>query len=405
MIKILNIEVNNFKSLFQTKIDQFGVTNLFYGYNNSGKSNIFKFLKLLFERKKIGTSINYLDENSNVNQENRLNTLANFWSGYILDNPFLFSKNNRRNPIIFQVELEISNSILPENALLKRNKYLGKETTKLLIKGKITSENSEVSFLQIEEGFLNGKQFFRAEDKLEYFFEGSSTIDRKIGEVILALLDDLVLLIDSDRNFVKEKSKDGVSLAESKDFKNGLFELYINAEKNDSFNNLINFLSTFKFSEKALTSLKSNVKSFPFNENTEIGFARFEEEMEIMLRNNFTKLPLKNFGTGIQQFLFLLAKIHFNNSKIVIIEELELNLSPLYQKELLTFLKSLIPNLFSQLLFSSHSPYFTQKEAVMIDIIHHVQIDYVLAGGTSVECYDDIADTNDAENDFFYFND
>ena len=55
----------------------------------------------------------------------------------------------------------------------------------------------------------------------------------------------------------------------------------------------------------------------------------------------------------------------------------------------------MIPDFFDQLMFSSHAHYFTQKESVMIDVIHHVMIDFVVQGGTSVDSHDDIADTYD----------
>lgn len=52
MIKLQEINVTNFKSLINTKIDMFDNINMFYGFNNSGKSNIFKFLEILFSSKK-----------------------------------------------------------------------------------------------------------------------------------------------------------------------------------------------------------------------------------------------------------------------------------------------------------------------------------------------------------------
>ena len=275
--------------------------------------------------------------------------------------------------------------------------------------------------MQIEKGFLNNKLFYRSEDRVDFFFEpivipkkslakakvstsAPSPIDKKVFQDLLKLFNDLVLLIDSDRNFVKEIAKDGIDSLDVKSFKNGLYDLYINADKNETFNQLISFLGKFNFSGPAVTELKSNIRSFPFNADTDIGFAKFGNEIEVMLKNESGKLPLKNFGTGVQQFLFLLAKIHFNKSRIVIIEEIELNLSPLYQKELLQFLKTLMPGLFSQLHFSSHSPYFTQKNVILVDIVQHVQIDYTVAGGTSVDSHTDIAEINDIESNFFYFN-
>ena len=76
-----------------------------------------------------------------------------------------------------------------------------------------------------------------------------------------------------------------------------------------------------------------------------------------------------------------------NKSRVVIIEEIELNLSPLYQKELLLFVKSLIGSSYDQLMFSSHSPFFTLKNSDLVDVIQHVQIDNTVDPGTKVDSH------------------
>ncbi len=389
MIKLNKIEVQNFKSLVNTQVEALGDVNLFFGFNNSGKSNIFKFLKILFERKRKGTKIKYESSESIKTITDTLVETTNFWSGYIWSEPFLFTKNNRDNAITFTVELIIRNNLMPQEEQLKAENFLSKTNeTKLVLVGEITARDTETSYLQIQKALLNGKIFYKYEDQIDEFFPTKgSKIDKQVGADILLILNDLVLLIDSDRNLTIEKVKDGVATFDVKNFKNALYELYINAEKNESFNLLNRFLGNFEFSEDGRGRLGSNLNSFPFNHANDIGFTKFDSEIEIMLKNNEGKLPLKNFGTGIQQFLYLLTIIHMSKSRIVIIEEIELNLSPLYQKELLLFIKSLMPHSFDQLLFSSHSPFFTKKDAILIDYIHHIVIDY-LVEGTTVECHD-----------------
>lgn len=402
MIKLLNLEVKNFRSLIDTTIEEFGNVNMFYGFNNSGKSNIFKFLKLLFERKRSATTIKYQPDEGNLQKATQTGTLmqdAPFWRGEIRNEPFLFSGNDRSNPITFSVLLELDNDLFEEQDSLKKDGFLSEKPCILLLVGQITSVDIETSDLKIVEAFLNAKRFFRVDDEIDYFFEGSKdpNLNNSLGQSILALLNDIVLLIDSDRNFTRETSKNGVESIDIKNFKNGLYELYINAEKNDSFNKLLGFLSDFEFSEHARGKLGSSFNSFPFKKGTQIGFTKFEDEIEIMLNNENGRFPLKNYGTGIQQFLYILARIYQTSAKIIIIEELELNLSPLYQRELLRFLKLLMPSLFHQLIFSSHSPFFTEKDSVMIDIIHEVRIGLLLNGGTSVDCHDDIPSTVNSE--------
>lgn len=410
MIRITKLTVSNFKSLINTEIERFGNVNLFYGYNNSGKSNIFKFLTLLFSKKMEGTRIKVApseEEESFKSTSNTLTQETDFWSGNILGEPYLFTNNVKSSPITFHITLEVSNTSLPETENLAENGFLGDDNTVLELLGEIQNgSESEIVTLQVTEGILNRKPFFKNDDRIDYFFEGfeKTSLTSELGESILRLLNNLVLFIDSDRNFRREM-KDGSTSFRIEDFKNSLFDLSINAEKYNSFLEISDFLGNFEFSTEAKEKLKSNINSFPYKKENEIGFSRFGEEIEIMLKNENGRLPLKNYGTGIQQFLYILAKISMSSCRIVIIEELELNLSPLYQKELLLFLKALMPKHFDQLLFSSHSPYFTQKEAILIDVIHHIQIDYRKAGGgTSVDSHDDISEINNAEADFFFFN-
>ncbi len=406
MINIKTLTVSNFKSLMNTEIEKFGTVNMFYGFNNCGKSNIFKFLKLLFEKKKEGTKIKYnVSSDGDVlsAKSESLIKETNFWSGNIWNEPFLFTKNDRTQPIKFTVTLDISNEDIPNNELLNQLGFLADGTTEMKLSGEITEIDYETSELKVTEAFLNNQGFYKWDDLIDAFFDEVDEIELedkgKIGEPILNLLNNLVLFIDSDRSFVREVSKNGIEISDSKNFKNGLFELNINAEKNDRFNNLVDFLKKFDFSQPAKEKLNSNSRSFPFNQNTDIGFSKFDDEIEVMLKNETARLPLKNFGTGIQQFFYLLSVIAQNKSRVVIIEEIELNLSPLYQVELLRFLKTLIPDFFDQLIFSSHSPFFTKKNASMLDVIHHVRIGFVTPGGTTVDSHDDIPEFYDEFTD------
>lgn len=390
MIKLQKLKVEKFKSLIKTEVEEFGDVNMFFGFNNSGKSNIFKFLKLLFEKKKIGTKVKYDSDDSLKDTVDLIVADTNFWAGYIWSEPFLFFKNIRTEPITFEVELLISNDHFEQEKILKKEKYLGKSETILRLNGTITANSNETSYLQLEEAFLNNKKFYRYEDRIEYFFEGSpgKALEKQTGENLFLSLNDLILYIDTDRNLVKETSKEGREIMDSKNFKNALFQLYINAERNEDFNELVKFLGAFSFSPESIERLGGSIQSFPFTESTEVTFSKFDEEIEVMLKNETGRLPLKNFGTGIQQFLFLLAIIHESKSRIIIIEEIELNLSPLYQKELVKFLKTLMPKAFDQLIFSSHSPFFAKQDFVLMDFIQFVQMDAVGLQGTSVECHD-----------------
>ena len=405
MIRIKNLKVQNFKSLINTEIEEFGPVNMFYGFNNCGKSNIFRFLKLLFERKRLGTKVQYLPSDGNLSsQSNTLFKTTNFWNGNIWNEPFLFTGNKRNVPITFKISLVVSPDYFYfKDLLIQKNILKVNSEADLVLEGRIVSLDFETSEFRINQVILNGSIVYLFDDEIENFFPKFEDADltEKVGESILGSLDDLVLLIDSNRGFTKEKSEGNSGNFDIGNFKSDLYELYINADKHQDFLNLVEFIQKFDFSEDAKQKLGSNLKSYPFRSKTEMSFAKFESELEIMLINEFGRFPLQGYGTGIQQFLFILSRIALNKSKIVIVEELESNLSPLYQTELLRFLKSGIGIFYDQLIFSSHSPFFTQKNHGMVDIIHHVRIGHILNGGTSVECHDDVKYDENTGDSYF----
>lgn len=393
-MKLEKLHVKNFKSLQSTEIASFKQKNLFYGYNNSGKSNIFKFLNILFKRKSIKNPVE-VEGKSEFTMTNK-----GFWDGDIYDEPFLFCNNDRNKPIEFQVSVILKNDEIPDSEFLKESSMLGESETSLELNGQIVSKDVSVSSMLLTEAKINNATFYTNIDSVESFFPDSkdkNRFDRKMGESILSILNDSILYVSTDRNFTKELFSSFEGNMSSKNFKNWLFDLNIDSDKNEDFVSLIEFLQKFDFTDESKKSLDFNLKSFPFGKATKIGFTKFENEVEIMLENEAGRFPLANYGTGIQQFFYLLVKIFWSKSKIVIIEELELNLSPLYQKELLRFLTGLIENdLFHQLLFSSHSPYFTKEHNFMVDVIHHVEI---LEKGTEVNSYEDPKAIYDPEID------
>ncbi len=99
------------------------------------------------------------------------------------------------------------------------------------------------------------------------------------------------------------------------------------------------------------------------------------------------ELMLERLGTGVQQTLILLSQIadrvYTRKAKIFGIEELELNLSPNMQREVLKVLTTMASSPddsgFSQVLLTSHSPYLCNREltelyAVSIDNTSGTQV-------------------------------
>ena len=178
-------------------------------------------------------------------------------------------------------------------------------------------------------------------------------LTRDVAISFLRLFNDCATLLDSDRYFTKEIEGKLLSIDSPKNFKKWLFSLYLYDFIN--FEKFLNQLESF-VSNSSVVALKDNLTNHPLN-TKRVGFTKFESELEIMLENSSgSRLPLSNYGTGIQQLLYILAKLFISKSKIILIEELELNLSPEYQKAILEHLKNMIDNsLIDQVLLTTHS--------------------------------------------------
>ena len=100
-----------------------------------------------------------------------------------------------------------------------------------------------------------------------------------------------------------------------------------------------------------------------------MSFSRFKEEIEVMLENKIGRFPLKNYGTGIQQIFYILSRIFDSASKIILIEELELNLSPEYQELIINNLQEFIKDQkISQVFYTSHSDYLNRNDFKIYEV-------------------------------------
>jgi hypothetical protein len=91
------------------------------------------------------------------------------------------------------------------------------------------------------------------------------------------------------------------------------------------------------------------------------------KEVEIMIEKGDKRLPISRIGSGLQQVLFLISNIIYNENKMIGIEEIELNLSPQSQRDVFEMIKALVhgsPKLVGQVLVTSHSPYFQNRADV-----------------------------------------
>jgi AAA15 family ATPase/GTPase len=359
-MRITKIEVENFKSLKNLSVSNFLNVNMIYGYNNSGKSNLLKFIELVFSTREYKTQLPI--ENPSLRTESQTKK-ENFWDKSILNQPFIFRKEGEKKfDIKFSIYLELDTEFLSKNVSGYDNlqkDFIGKgvQVVNLRIDGAIEQLGDFNAQQRLVDVSLGGKTIYESEKNSEpKIFPGAKHSTFREFQSLMSLFNDCVILLDNDRYFINEDEKISDDDLSAKNFKNKIFELHLKYLKDEEFKGLNDFLKSFNI-ESADKVFANNEKSSPFK-NFQFEFIRFNSEIEVMLTNDFGKFPLSSFGTGVQQIIFILSKIFLSNKKIILIEEIELNLSPKYQIELIEFInKGLITNKkISQLFYTTHSP-------------------------------------------------
>lgn len=375
-MQIKSLKVKNFKSLVSVDATGFCSINFIHGFNNSGKSNFLKFLELLFSSKTVTMPESYTDEFNNLRTRNKIAEITSFWRGYIYDMPFIFTNNERNANILFEVRLELNNTEYPHSAELLNAGYLYRERTNtpIEIKGEIASINQNDSQVILKEVKLCKKTIFSDNNGAPKFFEepaGSTFTDNEgLFNEVMDVFNNCVSLIESERYFQKEKlQQDSPDIFATSNFKNWLYGLSLDAERYEKFTSLISFIDKFNLTSRVEDVLNSNLKNYPFT-NTKMTFSRFQEEIEVMLENSVGRFPLKNYGTGVQQIFYILSRLFDTDSKIILIEELELNLSPQYQELIINNLQQFLTDgKISQVFFTSHSDYLNRSDFKVFEVI------------------------------------
>lgn len=327
---IKSLEVNGFRSLKEFKADNFEPANVFFGLNNTGKSNILSFLEILFERKW---------------QEDRQ---VKFWEGKIRNFADNFYKNEI-HVISFKIHISIPTNYLKhklQQYLSPFKGLLSATVNDIILEGDITAELNNEAYFQVKSVVLNTKYIFSFKNG-EYTYNPSA----EAVEALLTEFNDAVKVISSHRYMADEKEVIGTNDIEDSPsptgFKNWLFKMSLNREKYNTFQNI-----------------KTWFNGDPFNYGN-ISLTKNGDNIDILIDNGGMVLPIGRYGSGVQQLLMLLSHIASCNSHIVGIEELEINLSPRLQKDVLKKILSFLSSETSpinQLFLVSHSEEFDVKE-------------------------------------------
>jgi predicted ATP-dependent endonuclease of OLD family len=368
-MKLLTARINGYKSFNDESITDISNINMIYGHNNSGKSNLLKFIQLIFESKFPTSSKTRIDE-SRMGKVADLSAeqSADFWDGIIINQPYIF-RNGREKLIKYDIELS-ENPALFDDVLqietVKKVFKLTEEEITVKIAGQIKPSGDYDASISLTGVWINGNELFLKNDDDRYFhnvqgLDGNNL--RESGyEILIALLgkfNNSVLLLDNDRYFGEEKESNIIGELTPKNFKNWCHNASLSPAKSKELKRIL--VEVSKYHPNGDASFTHNEMSSPIKPGLSFEFARILNNIDLFLenRNNVT-LPLSSFGTGIQQILYILSKVAEKKPKIVLIEEIELNLSPKYQYELLQhFLLKYIEipaeNL-KQIFFTTHTP-------------------------------------------------
>lgn len=360
-MKITQFTIQNFKSfgksssIEQDRLNGLSNVNMIYGDNNSGKSNLLKFIKLIFSRKTSEESVTV--EGEKVTRKKT----GHFWYGTITNEPFIFHQNIRTSPIVFNFIIRLEDEEIKDYneelfSLLEDSYKSGThDYYTISIDGEIVNYGDDRdSVMELKEVKLNSKVIFDKEDEIVF-----KDLDKKnslynngaMFYSLLSMMDDTVSFIDTDR-FLRDELYDTERVdLNSESFKSWFYKLYLNPVNNNRYHEIIEYIKNSKIANR-------NGVLKEFNPS----FAKEGNSLELMIQKGNSRLPISSYGTSVQQFIYLIASILENNSKILMIEELELNLSPKNQKQLLLMLKELIDaKKISQVIFTTHSPYFNSR--------------------------------------------
>jgi hypothetical protein len=341
---------------------------VFFGDNDTGKSNVLTFLELLFHRK-------YTIDSTKTSTDSRDGKMVcDFWLGYIDE----FSDNfyyENDDPISFSVVINYEEDELDYLPEAIKN---AKQEKALKISGLIRPtefhDRAEM-ILQIVE--LNSKMIFDgskqdAEKYLPEFGLSQSEII-KVFENLMSPLNDSFLRIPADRFIKKEienNNQDQEIKLSADTFKNWLFSINLDRDKEKIYQEIIRQFGSppFQKGRPSLARVKDN-------------------HLEIFIEDqNGHKLPIGSKGTGVQQILIILAYLAQSKSRFVGIEELEVNLSPQTQKSIFDTIINLIQQpqtRISQVFLITHSKIIASRHVP--DIVIEKRQVTITEGKTSIE--------------------
>lgn len=368
-MQITNFHINNFRSLVDVSIKKFDKITIFFGENNTGKSNILAALDLIFRRKIPYDPVKTVREDVTAPEGKP----KNFWSGKIepfVDNFYYDTKENIDFSIILDVDpVEIKSA---HDAISLLDEKLKFQKVNLKISGYIKYINDNAATIHLSSVSLNKHKIFDPSVKSVFFpklKDVESDKKTKYFDLLMEPFNDCFKLVSCGRTINDE----------------GYDTKIVKELTPTNFKSWLHSLDLVKELKPQFKEIKDLIQSDPFSMG-EISFAVNEKnQLDIMVAKNGKILPIGRLGSGWQQIIFIIANVVNSQRKIIGIEELEQNMSPESQLAIIDKLKSITEKEntpLNQLLITSHSPTFAN--AKYGDIYYVTKPDLV----TEVQLYD-----------------
>ena len=362
-MKIREVQISGFRSLWNVSITNLGDVNVFFGENNSGKSNILEALEMLFRVERTDLPI------------------SGFYQG------------------------ELTNFV--DNFTVKPD---GTTANVINMNCKVAIGSEDIGKLSGFIDFLKGNGIFKTHNQWIQLEVEIKPVTASVANRVLkkATINDCIMYDSSaapPARFFPSLVVQVSQAAKKEDAAGALVGYLIN-----SFSKIHTgrFMETGKIVEGSATNLLMQMQDFKDWFRTLIEsrgedygtFRKIQEwfkqkpfaygeirpilsggKTELIIEDTWNReLIMERLGIGVQQILVLLSQIAFRVSryktKIFGIEELELNLSPSIQMETLNMIKGMVSDPgssgFSQVFLTSHSPYLCSRDcpdlyAVSID--------------------------------------
>lgn len=345
-MRIQYFEIHGFRSLSDVKINGLGPVNIFYGENNAGKSNILAAFEIAFRVERV---------------EELESPVAGFlrseFSDFV-DNFTINPDGTRATKIDIKVRIGLSDEdleVVPTFSKLIKDTgiYEGGHLQRIQLETETIPTSQYTATRLLTKASVNNKSIYDlSQPEVSRFFPSlrMATSDRQSSaEELFRYLMNCYEVIYAQR-FLKEEELLGSRVGEMSViyFKNWLLSLSESrAPGYTIFRDILKWFNQEPFNFGDIRPIVENGK------------------VNLMVRTNRgTEFTIDRLGTGVQQILLLLSSVLANPTKLIAIEEMELNLSPSLQNNTLLMLKDIVANNVQpkdQVFLSSHSMHLGRR--------------------------------------------